>query len=286
MTPEQLIDTPDLIAVGVAGDDVRRRRHGSKTTFNRVFEVHVDAPPQALPQRVHAGEFRVIGKPSSLEALAATVRATAALARGTPVTVFSLAELLALPHSVRIVAEALKDAGASAIVQLAVDVVENAELVTLDVRAAGLPILTIGVEEFADDRRLEICQAAAGLQAAVGGFRAFAPLSRQLSVTKPTTGYDDVKTVALARIVASNIESIQVDWALYGPKLAQVALTVGADDVDNVAAVDPGILGTRRSPLEEIKGNIAAASLEPVERDALFRVHSQPPISNSQGGAD
>ena len=44
-----------------------------------------------------------------------------------------------------------------------------------------------------------------------------------------------------------------MDWALYGPKLAQVALTVGADDVDGVAAADPGTLGTRRSPIEEIK---------------------------------
>ena len=48
----------------------------------------------------------------------------------------------------------------------------------------------------------------------------------------PTTGYDDVKRIALARLVVDNIASIQVDWTLYGPKLAQVALTVGADDID------------------------------------------------------
>jgi aminodeoxyfutalosine synthase len=71
-------------------------------------------------------------------------------------------------------------------------------------------------------------------------------------------------------VVVDNIPSIQVDWPLYGPKLAQVALTVGADDVDGVAAHDPGALGTRRSPLEEIKNNIRAAALEPVERDASF----------------
>jgi len=57
---------------------------------------------------------------------------------------------------------------------------------------------------------------------------------------------------------------------LYGRKLAQVALTVGANDLDNVAAEDPGVLGTRRSPLEEVKRNITAASLEPAERDGLF----------------
>ena len=103
-------------------------------------------------------------------------------------------------------------------------------------------------------RRIASVERARDLQAAVGGFRAFAPLPRTMSVATPTTGYDDVKQVALARMVVNNIDSIQVDWPLYGPKLAQVALTVGADDVDGIAAVDPGVLGTRRSPIEEIQG--------------------------------
>jgi aminodeoxyfutalosine synthase len=79
-----------------------------------------------------------------------------------------------------------------------------------------------------------------------------------------------VKQIAAARLLVTNIPSIQVDWAQYGPKLAQVALTMGADDVDGVEATDPGLLGTRRSPLEEIRGNIRAAGLEAVERDGLF----------------
>jgi hypothetical protein len=49
-----------------------------------------------------------------------------------------------------------------------------------------------------------------------------------------------------------------------------VALTMGADDVDGIAASDPGTLGTRRSPIEEITGNIRAASLDPFERNGLF----------------
>jgi aminodeoxyfutalosine synthase len=93
-----------------------------------------------------------------------------------------------------------------------------------------------------------------------------------MSVTTPTTGYDDLKQISLARLLVSNIDSIQVDWPLYGPKLAQVALTVGADDIDGVAAVDPGVLGTRRSPIEEIRGNIRAAGLEAAERDGRFRL--------------
>ena len=103
--------------------------------------------------------------------------------------------------------------------------------------------------------------------------RAFAPLPRVSSVAQPSTGYDDVKLVAVARLLADNIESIQVDWPLYGPKLAQVALTMGADDVDGVSALE-GDLGRRRSPLEEVRGNIAAAGLEPIERDGRFQRRS------------
>lgn len=270
MTPHEILNTPDLIAVGVAGDGIRRRLHGARTTFVRVFEIHVDAPPQALPARTHAGEFRIIGRAASLDALVAAARAAVSLAGAVPVTVFSMADVMALHTSVRSACEALKDAGVAAIVQLPIDIVEIPELVAGDARSAGMPILTLSVDTLDADRRLEICHSASTLQHAIGGFKAFAPLPRTLSVSQPTTGYDDVKQIALARTVVSNIDSIQVDWALYGPKLAQVALTVGADDVDNVAAVDPGVLGTRRSPLEEIKGNIKAAALEAVERNALF----------------
>jgi 2-iminoacetate synthase ThiH len=67
-----------------------------------------------------------------------------------------------------------------------------------------------------------------------------------------------------------DVPSIQVDWSLYGLKLAQVALTFGADDVDAVSAVDDLSEGRRRAPLEEILRNIRAAGLEPIERDGRF----------------
>jgi aminodeoxyfutalosine synthase len=139
-------------------------------------------------------------------------------------------------------------------------------------RDAGLGVWRLTIDTLGEDSRITSVERARDLQAAVGGFRAFAPLPRTMSVTTPTTGYDDLKQISLARLIVSNIDSIQVDWPLYGPKLAQVALTVGADDIDGVAAVDPGVLGTRRSPIEEIKGNIRAAGLEATERDGRFRL--------------
>ena len=270
MTPQQILENPDLIAVGVAGDEVRRHIHGSRTTFVRVFEIHVNAPPQALPARTDAGEFRIVGAPRSIEAAVAAVRAAVALAGGRSVTGFAVTDLLTLGILDDVV-RALAAAGLGAVAQLPVDTVENPTEAAHQIRAAGLTVNTLTVERPDDDARIEMCTRAQHL-AAAGGFKAFAPLPRTISPTKPTTGYDDVKTVSLARVMVTNVPSIQVDWQLYGPKMAQVALTVGADDVDNVSAVDPGVLGTRRSPLEEIRGNIKSAGLEPVERDGRFNV--------------
>ena len=117
----------------------------------------------------------------------------------------------------------------------------------------------------------------------VAVIRAFAPLPRAFNPAVPTTGYDDVKRVALARLVVDNIASIQVDWSLYGPKLAQVALTVGADDVDAVSPEDETGEGRRRSPLEEIRRNIRAASQEPVERNGRFDLLDAPAPAPSRG---
>ena len=65
---------------------------------------------------------------------------------------------------------------------------------------------------------------------------------------------------------APSVPSLQVDWQRYGPKLAQVALTFGADDIYGVSASDEAPEGRRRAPLEEIRRNIEAAGFQPVER--------------------
>ena len=95
-----------------------------------------------------------------------------------------------------------------------------------------------------------------------------------LSAFRPTTGYDDVKMVALARLAAPNIPSIQVDWPRYGPKLAQVALTFGADDLDGVSAVGrragrPPARAARRDPPQHRGGRLRAGrARRPLRRDS------------------
>jgi aminodeoxyfutalosine synthase len=265
----------DLITIGMMGDGVRRRIHGRRTTFVRVFEVHVDAPPASLPPRVAAGELRIVGRPSSFSAAVAATSAAVSLANAFVVTGFSMHDLEALapaPAALRDALEELRVAGLDMVAELPLDAVRDPEACMAVAADAGVAPARLTIHSLAGMEGLAALFRARDLQRAVGLFKAFAPLPRRVPEAAPTTGYDDVKLVALARLVAVNIESIQVDWALYGPKLAQVALTVGADDVDGVASIDPGILGTRRSPIEEIRGNIKAAGLEPVERDGRFEI--------------
>ncbi|MFH1834105.1 MAG: aminofutalosine synthase MqnE, partial [bacterium] len=74
-------------------------------------------------------------------------------------------------------------------------------------------------------------------QDATGGFQAFIPLAFQpensgLSHLFPTSGTDDLKTLAVARLLLDNFPHIKTYWIMTGLKLAQVALFFGADDMD------------------------------------------------------
>jgi CofH/MqnC C-terminal region len=269
---QQLLESKDLIAIGMKADEVRRKLHGARTTFVRVFEIHVDAPVTSLPPRTSAGEFRIVGSPRSLEAAIAAVRSAKSLSGAFPLSGFSLADLAKLDDAASLAdtLRALHDEGLEEIAEVPLDRVDDPRAAIAAVRGVGLAFRRLTVSVQRPDDRLALANRARDLQNEIGGFHAFAPLPRTISVSAPPTGYDDVKQIALARMVADNIPSIQVDWQLYGPKLAQFALTIGADDLDAVAAVDQGILGTRRSPIEEIRGNIRAAGLEPVERNARF----------------
>jgi aminodeoxyfutalosine synthase len=272
-----ILGSHDLIAVSVRADDERRRRHGTRTTFVRVLELHVDAVPGELPAACSAGEIRLIGAPKSLEDAAAAVTRAKRLAASIPLTAFSLADLSALSRGaiegLREVLAAVKAAGLQTIAEAPVDLLSDPAALVKAVREAGLDVPRLTVHALSDATRIDTVERARAIQAAVGGVRTFAPLPRHIVAAQPSTGYDDVRQVAIARLLLDNIDSIQVDWGLYGPKLAQVALTMGADDVDGVSAFE-GELGRRRSPLEEMRGNIRAAGLDPAERDALFAARS------------
>jgi 2-iminoacetate synthase ThiH len=266
-----LLASHDLITIGMMADEARRRLHGNRTTFVRVFDIHVDALPESLPAGLSAGEFRIVGSPASLEKACAAVAAARRLSASVPLSGFVLSELAQLDE--RDVYARLRAAGLDrvAYAPLEWDAVASATKLARD---AGLIVDRLAIVGSEDPAPPSLLVRARELQEALGGFRVFAPLPRLLNSRMPTTGYDDVKAVAAARLLVPGIRSIQVDWALYGPKLAQVALTTGADDVDSVAAVEGGALGARRSSIEEIRSNIAAAGGEPIERDGAFETRN------------
>ena len=271
----QLAATPDILQLGMLADTVRRRVHGAQVTYVRVALCPFDKPfTDAVP--LAAREVRVTGKPDSLEVAITAVEAARAVAGDRAVSAFSwtdverLASESSTPAST--VLERLRSAGLDAVAELPLDRLSSAAAVIEAIVTAGYRQLRLTIDNAPADVRSKLFVDAAALQEKFPAIRSINPLPTVLDAMRPTTGYDDVKSVAIARLAASNIPTIQVDWLRYGPKLAQVALTFGADDIDNVTASDEAPDGRRRAPLEEVRRNIEAAGLEPAERDGRFEL--------------
>ena len=260
-TVSELAAMTDILALGALADDARRRRHGQTATFVRVHVLDMadSAPWVAAP--LTAQEVRLTGTPASLDAAIDAVLQARPLAGGCVLRGFSLADIVGLDGE-----EGCRALAASGLDEIAVCIVgPGAADQVRTARDAGLGVRVVGVEREPADRTAWLLDVRA-LQDAVGGVHAVAPLPRRIDPAVPTTGFSDVRQVALARLALEHVPSVQVDWILYGPKLAQVALTVGADDLDGVPAVDDVTHGTRRATLEDLRRNIIAAGLTPAER--------------------
>ena len=244
-----LAATHDIISLGMLADDLRRQRHALNTTFVRVADVAADTgTPMAIP--AGAGEVRIVGAPATRAAAVDRVRQVMAQAQGRVVSAFSLADLEVLAAgdgvTLRALLEELHAAGLEMVAEAPFDRLQDPRRSVEEVNISGLALARLTVHQSPSPDRLPLLKAVADLQRAVAVIRAFAPLPRRTNSAAPSTGYDDVKHVALARVIVDNVPSIQVDWSLYGPKLAQVALTVGADAIDAVSPEDETGEGRRR----------------------------------------
>jgi aminodeoxyfutalosine synthase len=105
---------------------------------------------------------------------------------------------------------------------------------------------------------------------------AFHPDNTALQHIGKTTGFDDIKNIAVARLMLDNIPHIKAYWVMMTPRMAQIALRFGADDIDGTIVEehiyhDAGATtkqGLRRNELLQL---IRKAGREPVERDTLYR---------------
>ena len=268
----ELSSTTNLLRLGALADERRRCESGAKVTFVRVFEVLFGAELDSPQVPDSAGEVRIIGCPDSIDNAIQEVQRVVSLSGLVPVTGFKLEELVSLcggePDRFERLVSSLKQSGLACVSEVSVDSDIDVSWLKCCV-GTGLPINSAVIQD-------SVLAAGVAVNRIKGwnhayGIQAFSPLPKNVSA-EPTTGYKDVHRVALARVLVDNIPSIQVDWKLYGPKLAQVALAFGANDVDRVSPFDSLENGRRRGPLEELKKNIHAASLEPVQRNCRFEI--------------
>ncbi len=137
--------------------------------------------------------------------------------------------------------------------------------------------------EIAEDRVDHLLQLRK-LQDETHGFQTFIPLAFHPANTElgkmvphtETTGFMDLKNVAVARLLLDNFPHIKAYWIMMTPRVAQIALRFGADDLDGTVVEekiyhDAGARTPQSLTRHELIRLIREAGGEPFERDTLYR---------------
>jgi len=132
-----------------------------------------------------------------------------------------------------------------------------------------------------DEDRVDHLIKLRALQDETGGFQTFIPLAfhpanTPLQHLMTTTGFTDIKQIAVARLVLDNFPHIKAYWQMLTPKIAQIAQRFGADDLDGTVVEekiyhDAGATTPQGLRRQELVRLITEAGRVPVERDTLYR---------------
>jgi len=140
------------------------------------------------------------------------------------------------------------------------------------------------VETAAD--RIEHLGMLRALQDDTGGFLTYIPLAYHTEnnelgeelgrVGSATTGYEDLKNIAIGRLYLDNIPHMKTHWPMVTPFMAQVVLDFGCDDVEGTVVYEriyhqAGATTAMHMPYSELVRLIRGAGKRPVERDSLYR---------------
>ena len=167
----------------------------------------------------------------------------------------------------------------------------GAEWLQVHREAHGLGIPTnctmlYGHVETAGDR-IEHLSALRALQDDTGGFLTYIPLAyhpennelgEELGrVGSATTGYEDLKNIAVGRLFLDNIPHVKTHWPMVTPFMSQVALSFGCDDVEGTVVYEriyhqAGATTAMHLPYLGLVELIRGAGRRPVERDSLYQV--------------
>ncbi len=129
------------------------------------------------------------------------------------------------------------------------------------------------------------------LQDETGGFTGFVPfafvpdgVTRELRDIRPTTGFDELRNLAVSRIYLDNFEHITAYWVAMGLPLAQVALGYGVDDLHGTIMEEKifhmaGVHTPQGQTVAALENAIREAGREPMQRDSHYnRIASTAPV--------
>jgi aminodeoxyfutalosine synthase len=135
--------------------------------------------------------------------------------------------------------------------------------------------------------RIEHLAMLRALQDQTKGFLAYIPLAyhpdnNELGHTlhregMATSGFDDLRNLAVARLFLDNISHIKTHWVMVTPFLSQTALSFGVNDIEGTVVREKiyheaGAHTAQAMSLEEILRLIRGAKKIPVERDSFYNV--------------
>ena len=131
------------------------------------------------------------------------------------------------------------------------------------------------------EERIDHILALRDLQDSTKGFQCFVPLAfhpehTQLKGLKNTTGYDDLKVIAVSRIFLDNFQHIKALWMYLGPKITQTSLCFGADDLGGTS-VEEKIVHAAGARVPEYLDKPGLAKLieeagrVPIETNSLYK---------------
>jgi len=134
------------------------------------------------------------------------------------------------------------------------------------------------IESLAD--RVDHLRQLRQLQNETHGFVGFVPLpyhpeNNEIPVTHPPTGFDTLRTIAVSRIYLDNFDHITAYWVAMGMKLAQVALSYGADDLHGTIMEEhifhmAGATSPQLQTEAEMVKAIREAGRTPVQRNTFY----------------
>lgn len=120
------------------------------------------------------------------------------------------------------------------------------------------------------------------LQDETQGFNAFIPLKyrnygNSLSAIGEVSVVEDLRTLAMSRLILDNVPHIKAYWVMYGKQTTELALSFGADDVDGTIDDTTKIYSMAgaeeqrpRMSVAEMRAMVERVGLRAVERDTLY----------------